>query len=200
MESSSKLLRSVRLIYWIRSPECDPPEDCQNRYVTQLADQRVDFVRDLPDEAGEARNEGMPLRLFPRAPAPAPLVQLAIESGRYSRFRRDPHFPSGAFERLYQFWIDRSTRGEIADATIVASSASENDEVLGMANCIGRRVQGRVGLIAVCEERAARARRGFDAGAHRHMALRDVGRPLPQLETSLLAASIGRCGYTIGKS
>lgn len=194
---------AVRLIYWVRNPAGEPPVDCRGRYYTQLADRRVDYARDLPDVTDETRGAGMTLRPFPRAPASPSLVQLAIESGRCSRFRRDANFPPGIFEGLYQIWIDRSTRGEIADATIVASSTVESDEVLGMATVSIAGAEGRVGLIAVSE--AARGK-GLGAAlmhaAHRHMARRGCRTALVATQRDNLAACglYRRCGYTIAES
>ena len=42
------------------------------------------------------------------------LVSLALISGKYSRFKTDPRFPAGSYERLYTRWIEQSVNGSIA--------------------------------------------------------------------------------------
>lgn len=43
------------------------------------------------------------------------LIDLAIASGEYSRFRLDNHFSLEEFEGLYEIWIKKSLNGQIAD-------------------------------------------------------------------------------------
>jgi len=42
------------------------------------------------------------------------LLELALESGKYSRFRLDDRFPKGSYERLYTCWIEKSVNHSIA--------------------------------------------------------------------------------------
>ena len=51
---------------------------------------------------------------FPSSIVTDELVNLALESGRYSRFKLDENFPSNAYERLYTCWIDQSVERNIA--------------------------------------------------------------------------------------
>ncbi len=50
---------------------------------------------------------------------PSELYELAIQAGVDSRYRLDPNFDSGEFERLYKTWIDNSLNGSIADYVLV---------------------------------------------------------------------------------
>lgn len=43
------------------------------------------------------------------------LYQLAFESGKHSRFNKDPNIKDSDFKRLYRQWIDSSLRKEFAD-------------------------------------------------------------------------------------
>lgn len=49
----------------------------------------------------------------------AQLLNLALESGKYSRFRKDSNFEKGAFEELYSTWIKNSINKHIADDVLV---------------------------------------------------------------------------------
>ena len=42
------------------------------------------------------------------------VLQLALESGKYSRFKLDDKMPSGSYERLYARWIEQSVNHSIA--------------------------------------------------------------------------------------
>jgi dTDP-4-amino-4,6-dideoxy-D-galactose acyltransferase len=47
------------------------------------------------------------------------LVSLALQCGRFSRFRRDPNFHEDSYEKLYTKWIENSTNKEIAFCVLV---------------------------------------------------------------------------------
>lgn len=51
-----------------------------------------------------------------------PIRQLAHRSGAYSRFRKDPHFVNGEFERLYDRWIEASVSREKAEEVLVTAA------------------------------------------------------------------------------
>ncbi len=76
------------------------------------------------------------------------LVQLAYESGTYSRFLKDSTFGRGSYEKLYGEWLKRSVSREIADKIWIAASGialagfvtAKKDDV---------KKKGQIGLIAV---------------------------------------------------
>ena len=73
------------------------------------------------------------------------LVNLAILSGRYSRFKKDP-FLGIRFEMLYTLWIQKSISGILADKVLIYK---KDDDILGFITL--KLVPGyvQVGLIAV---------------------------------------------------
>lgn len=75
------------------------------------------------------------------------LISLALVSGKYSRFRKDPKL-GHKFEDLYTKWVTKSINGEIANAVFVYK---EKEEILGF---ITVKVVGdiaTIGLIATDE-------------------------------------------------
>ena len=59
------------------------------------------------------------------------LISLALQSGIYSRYRLDSHFPEGTFEKLYKEWIEKSLAKKIADIfarNALRAAASRNQE------------------------------------------------------------------------
>lgn len=76
----------------------------------------------------------------------AELYELAFQSGQYSRFKQDRHFPRGIFENLYSHWIERSVGREIADDVIIFE---EKGRIEGMLTYQTTQTDGKIGLIAV---------------------------------------------------
>ncbi len=80
------------------------------------------------------------------------LIELARGAGRYSRFRVDPRIPAGVFHAIYDAWLIRSVRREIADEVFVGSVggedvglvtvAAETDATIGLLS-IGDSMRGR---------------------------------------------------------
>lgn len=68
------------------------------------------------------------------------LLSLALESGTFSRFRTDPHFQSGEFEKLYQAWI-RKALGK--DLVMIV------EDFAGFITCEVGDSSAQIGLIAV---------------------------------------------------
>ncbi|WP_234996178.1 GNAT family N-acetyltransferase [Pseudobacteriovorax antillogorgiicola] len=74
------------------------------------------------------------------------LESLAIQSGQFSRFNRDPNIAREKFEELYRCWITRSIRREIAFENLASKS---DDKIRGMITLAKHGDRGRIGLIAV---------------------------------------------------
>ncbi|MBN2201026.1 GNAT family N-acetyltransferase [bacterium] len=109
----------------------------------RLVDKKAVFVRrteqvEIPSGPGRIlRFRGKPDRA---------LIRLAMESGKYSRFKTDPGFNGGEFRRLYAKWIENSVSGISAKATYVCRFKEET------AGFVTLQVEGRtasIGLIAV---------------------------------------------------
>lgn len=49
------------------------------------------------------------------------LYSLVLQSGEYSRFKRDTNFSSESYERLYKEWLNRSLSKELASDVLVAT-------------------------------------------------------------------------------
>ncbi len=75
------------------------------------------------------------------------LLKLALLSGAHSRFNLDENLPKGSFERLYETWISRSVKREIAQNVLVHHSPM--DQITGLIT-LGRADQvGDIGLLSV---------------------------------------------------
>lgn len=79
------------------------------------------------------------------------LLELALESGRYSRFNTDHHFPPQVFRSLYATWMKKSLNGELASDVLVYMS---DKHPMGF---ITWKIQGKkatIGLVAVRRDSA----------------------------------------------
>lgn len=76
------------------------------------------------------------------------LIDLAIESGVYSRFKLDSYFQNNEFERLYIEWIKSSVSRKIADEVFIYKS---DEEILGFITVKVKNDAAEIGLIAVKE-------------------------------------------------
>lgn len=74
------------------------------------------------------------------------LIELALQSGIYSRFYLDPMFSKNKFVEMYSAWIKKSTNFEIADEVLVSRLAGN---LAGVVTLKCEATTGSVGLIAV---------------------------------------------------
>lgn len=143
-------LQEARIVYWHAPASRQPDPQILERYGGQLGDHKTTYswqatgAENLPADADIGE--------WPRGPASAELRELAREAGTLSRFRRDERFPQDRSITLYEIWIERSCRGEMADAVLVAKAEGT---ILGMATIAIREEHaartGQIGLIAVAQ-------------------------------------------------
>ena len=82
------------------------------------------------------------------------LEALAIESGRYSRFRTDDKIPRDKFEDLYRLWMMNSLNGKFAKEVFAYEDKGKR---MGMVSVDIRNGEGWIGIIAVNETFRGRA-------------------------------------------
>lgn len=78
----------------------------------------------------------------------AELLNLALISGQYSRFKIDPVLNSG-FKKMYETWVNRSISFEIAD---IVFTYNENNSIKGFVTIKINELTATIGLIAVDEK------------------------------------------------
>jgi len=76
------------------------------------------------------------------------LETLAIESGKYSRFKVDKRIPRNKFEELYRLWMKNSLNGTFAKEVY---AYEDEGQKLGMITIDIRENEGWIGIIAVNE-------------------------------------------------
>ncbi len=101
----------------------------------QLLDTKITFVKKLGKE--QLKVEGID---WYQGELSGEIIRRALESGAYSRFKRDPRLVNGEFESLYLLWIKKAWEQK----QILASPAAEAMVTLDMEGEIAK-----IGLLAV---------------------------------------------------
>jgi dTDP-4-amino-4,6-dideoxy-D-galactose acyltransferase len=86
----------------------------------------------------------------------ADLRRIAAASHHDSRFYADPHFDRERCDELYATWIEKSCRGESADAVLVAEHEGKPAGYISCVRSGGVGDSGEIGLIAVAAEAQGR--------------------------------------------
>ncbi len=74
------------------------------------------------------------------------LIPLALESGRFSRYRLDEEIGEESFQKLYEEWVRKAVEGSFEDGVITIQM---EDEIAGMATYRLTDDTLRIGLFAV---------------------------------------------------
>lgn len=185
----------TRLVYWFGPEREGPGDDDLRRLGGILVDHKVRYVRSLRDVAADALRPGREPETATRA-TPA-LLALAVESGRYSRFRSDERIERERFEALYREWMLRSLDGSLADAVLAVRDAGREVGVITVACRDGC---GRIGLSAVDPDFTGRGV-GTDLvrAALRHFVARGCDRAevVTQARNTRACQLYERCGYAV---
>ena len=127
------------------------PEDPGNTIAVNCGGQKVDSkaVYEKEISGGGALVESPRIVSYPGGVSSEPLLSLAYQSGTYSRFRTDPHFTGGEFEKLYALWIEKSVKREIADEVLIYTS---NKTPVGLMTYSLEKDKSTIGLFSIDEK------------------------------------------------
>lgn len=119
------------------------PENIDNKEIfqTELIDRKVIFSKNIKSFEFQIPE----IAEFGEYTIPKKLYDIALESGKYSRFKIDSRLPPGSYEKLYKKWIEKSVSGEIADKVFVYK---EYGEILGLITLKIKTDHGEIGLLA----------------------------------------------------
>jgi dTDP-4-amino-4,6-dideoxy-D-galactose acyltransferase len=107
----------------------------------RMVDVRITFEHSLEQPA----RPSVPLKVASGADL-EPLLPLARQSFRDTRFYADPGFPGERVDQLYAEWIRASDDGPMGDAVLVAE---RDGSMAGAITCVRGEEAGEIGLIMV---------------------------------------------------
>ena len=192
--------QGLALLYLVASPVDARSNASARQAGAWLADRKATFV--MPVAAGLAQTPAAAaVTVEPTTEWTARLEDLALQSGAYSRFRRDPRLPSSVFVGIYREWLRKSLSGELARQVLVGYASAgpggpkQPDGLLTLGSQHGR---ADVGLLAVAAEaRGQGIGQRLVQAAQRQAALWkfDELQVVTQLENVLACRFYRRCGF-----
>ena len=135
-----------KLIYLFAAADCFVPTDFLQKYNGKLVDRKVLYVHELSDQAIANYNQ---TKRFSIPEVPYDLLQLAYESGKYSRFKLDKNFTPEVFTNMYKLWIENSVNGQMADRIYVVEQDNKTTAMLTLKE---KSEALHIGLIATAIE------------------------------------------------
>jgi dTDP-4-amino-4,6-dideoxy-D-galactose acyltransferase len=187
----------VRLAYWASDPGDGKSQraaiDCRGT----LVDRKITYVTSAGESPLPAGGPAWPVETYNESFTNSDLENLAVQAGRYSRFRVDPRIPEEKFVEMYKTWIRKSVDRQIADAVLVVRHM---DRIVGMVTVGEKNGRGDIGLIAVDD-----GMRGKQVGAALVFAAQawafgrgwDSAQVVTQGENVAACRLYERCGYRI---
>jgi dTDP-4-amino-4,6-dideoxy-D-galactose acyltransferase len=187
--------RGVRLAYWSCVPDVEHAARARALGGTPVGTRAVYRRALVPADADAAAPGVTP---YASGEASDALIALAQQAGGLSRFAVDPAMPCGTVQRLYRIWIERSVRGEIADAVYLAQTSDGTPA--GMLTTSRAGARGVIGLLAVdAAARGAGVGQALMAAAHRHFVIGGLqeSEVVTQGENDAACGLYARSGYTL---
>lgn len=190
-----------QLIYLCIPCGAELPGSVLAGFGATLVDRKTRFTGPVGVVPG-SESACVPVKPYPVGPACHQLLRLGVAAGSFSRFFVDRRIPRDLAIALYETWIDRSARRELADAVFVASLPSAPDELAGMVTVAINGGAGRIGLLAVSENARGRGvGKALVQAAHGWMIGHGVARAevVTQAANDAACRLYASCGYRISE-
>ena len=119
-------------------------ENLISKFNKNIVDEKITYCQTLKNDSIYIPDENISSIL--NTPLIDKILDLAFQSGEFSRFRIDPKIGIDNFEKLYKIWIENSLNGNNAFEVL---SYIENNEILGIITLGIKNNIGDIGLLAV---------------------------------------------------
>lgn len=140
-----KLLDGYDLVYLFTSTVSSEIDAMICKEGAFLVDQKITYAKEVNNfSPHELPNQ---IRYY-SGPLTTELLELAIESGHESRFKKDSRLQP-KFTLLYKTWIEKSLTGEMADVVIVYETEQSIKAFITLKK---KDTYGQIGLIAVNQD------------------------------------------------
>lgn len=138
--------KGVRLAYWASDPGDGKSQQAATQCHGTLVDRKITYVVSADRAVLPSGGPAWPVETYAEPLTNADLENLAVQAGRYSRFRVDPRIPEGKFVEMYRMWIRKSVDRQLAEAVLVVRHLGR---IVGMVTVGEKNGRGDIGLIAV---------------------------------------------------
>lgn len=142
-------------VVYVRSKS--PILELENRHT--FRDERLVYAKDNVTQIPPYDHKCISIGSCKNKAITKELIQLALASGEYSRYKLDERFNRACFERLYIDWISNSIYKDFATDVLVATV--NDDEDIGLLTYKVSDNVSTIGLLAV-----AATHRGLHIGKH----------------------------------
>lgn len=142
--------QKVRLVYWTTSQSIEHIATAHKNNGL-LVDEKITFVADIKNRYYTFDKN---IHSVFKKPGTNALRSLALQSGIYSRFKKDSNFKSYEYVDLYTDWIKKSLSGEIAKDVLAYNEDGKSDGVITIAQSGN---QASIGILAVDEHMRGKA-------------------------------------------
>lgn len=131
-----------KLIYVFDEETILLPTSILQEYNGKLVDRKVLYEMQVPNTLIANVEQTKP---YSKQELTDDLLQLALVSGQYSRFKLDENFSTKVFPKMYNLWIKNSVNGKLADKVFVVEEAQQ---LVGMVTLKSKMDTLHIGLIA----------------------------------------------------
>jgi dTDP-4-amino-4,6-dideoxy-D-galactose acyltransferase len=135
---------SYRLIYIKSDKLINFPSHLEDSRIL-LADKKVTYS--MVVSSITPTDSAKEIQLYNSTEVDTQLLNIALQSGKHSRFYVDNNFTSDEYVKLYTTWINKSVSGEIAKEVWV--SKSHTDKISGLITLGIKNNSADIGLLAV---------------------------------------------------
>lgn len=136
------LNNTSQLIYFFSMPNQVEHNLYLQSIGAKLYDQKVIFIQKLDSNCLSNSN----IKSISNKQITPQIIDLAVQSGEFSRFKLDTKIPHEKFVELYQIWITKSINKEIAVETF---GYYEDEKLLGIITLGIKNKRADIGLLAV---------------------------------------------------
>lgn len=185
----------LELLYLVTAPDDERSNTSAHQAGAWLADRKVTFGMLV---TAETRELPVSHAVRPTTQLTARLESLALQSGKYSRFRLDPRFEAGVFPRLYGLWLRNSLSHDLAREVLVFETEA-GAEALGLLTLGVKQGRADIGLLAVDEQaRGQRIGQQLVQAARQRTAAWGLAelQVVTQLENAPACRFYRKCGFT----
>ena len=135
------------LVYLFTNPQATYFQKELESLGAIFLDRKTEYKLDLATfQTHSSKNQDLSFKFLNEGDLKENLIKLAYESGKNSRFKLDQNFIKNEFEKLYDTWLKKSVKKEIAFNTI---GIFYKHELIGFIT-LGEKYDGaNIGLISV---------------------------------------------------